>query len=101
MTQKVDNQEKYGIQQTIDVMRALRSLSVDIIDAFGDGFQLSDLSIIIDNFTPLKTAIEGITEVDDELADLSPIEIKQLMGEAFDFVYAVRLAIINKKRNNN
>lgn len=89
----MDN-EKRGLKETFEIFYALEKLALDSLKAAADGTSFDDINVIFKNMAPLKEAIEGISEVDDEFKDIDISEIKQLIDRvtaiAFNLVDGVK-----------
>ena len=78
-----------GIKEISEVFDAVESLSVDAIIALKDGADLSDLSVIMNNLGKIKDAIEGFSNVDDEIKDLDKEETKLLAEKAVSMAFNI------------
>jgi len=78
-----------GIKEISEVFDAVESLSVDAIVALKDGADLSDLSVIMNNLGKIKDAIEGFSNVDDEIKDLDKEETKLLAEKAVSMAFNI------------
>jgi len=78
-----------GIKEISEVFDAVESLSVDAIIALKDGADLSDLSVIMNNLGKIKDAIEGFSNVDDEVKDLDQEETKLLAEKAVSMAFNI------------
>lgn len=78
-----------GIKEISEVFDAVESLSVDAIVALKDGADLSDLSVIMNNLGKIKDAIEGFSNVDDEVKDLDQEETKLLAEKAVSMAFNI------------
>lgn len=81
------------IKETKELIAAVKKLSVDVIKGLKDGVQFDDINIIVGNIDSIKVALEGISEVDDEIKDLDLNEIKDLVGDAIDMITAILEAV--------
>jgi hypothetical protein len=79
--------EKRGIKETLDVIEALEKVTLDILKAISDGISFDDINVIFANMGPLKNAVEGISEIDDEMKDLDIQEIKALLDRATNLAF--------------
>jgi hypothetical protein len=68
--------EKYGIEQFRDVVKAVVSLVNAIDSTTQDGFQLSDIFEFVKPLSLIPAAITGSSEIWNELADYSDEERK-------------------------
>ena len=83
-----------GIQETLDVLDAVQSLTVDAITAFKEhGVALEDITVVMTNLGKIKTAIEGIGQVPAEIKDVDLAELKVLINKAIDMVDAILKAV--------
>lgn len=89
--------DEIGIKETQEVVTALLALGKEGVEHFSDGFQFSDVKIVVDLFKPMKAAFEGIENVDDELKDLSAEEIMQLGTQVYAGVKDIIAAVKAKK----
>lgn len=78
-----------GIKETLELVQAVKGIALDSIDALKDGIDLDDIKILFKNLDPLKTALEGIDKIDDEFKDLDVEEIKTIINEAVELVFAI------------
>ena len=86
--QKEAMSEKRGVKQTKDIVRAARVLTLEILSETLDGVSPMDaVRVVMDSEvrSTVAEAIEGIEEVDDEVADLSTEEIFEIVREGVDF----------------
>lgn len=79
----------YGIKETLDVIDAIEGLTIDTIESLKDGASLDDITVLFKNLEPLKEALKGIDQIDDEMKDLDIEEIKMLTGKAVEMVFAI------------
>jgi len=79
--------EKYGIEQFRDVVKATVSLANAIDSTTQDGFQLSDIFEFVKPLSLIPAAITGSSEIWNELSDYSDEERKVVQGdiEELDF----------------
>jgi len=81
------------IKETLEVLEALKTVSVIGAKTFKDGVQISDLKALVElgqNFDVFKAALNNIDLVDDEIKDLDAQEASQLLTKLFDIISAVK-----------
>lgn len=79
--------ETYGIKQTIDVLKLVSGLVEAVELSLVDGnINIVDLANFVLPLTLLPAAIEGVSQVPNELGDLSDEEIQQLKAEVGDII---------------
>jgi len=88
--------EKKDIKNLLEVLDAAQGLVVVAIEQLKDGLSLDDIKILTANVGKLKTAVEGIGEVPEEIGDLDLGEVKELLAKAAEMVFAI-LAVLKKK----
>lgn len=85
-----------GVEETTDLIEAIETLAVEVIERAGDGVQPSDaVTLALDGEVreDLIAAAEGIQEVPSELGDLSAAEAGTLARRGLDVPFAVFDAI--------
>jgi len=77
-----------GIKETKDAMLFGISLAMAIDESTQDGFQWTDVLSLVPPMTKLPAAIDGITEVPNEIADMDEEERAELVSaiKDLDFV---------------
>ena len=85
-----------GIKELREVIVAVNKLSCDVIKGLKDGVQFDDINIIIGNINVIKEALEGASNIPNEVKDLDLNEIKELVSLAIDAVKAI-LEAVNEK----
>jgi len=86
-----------GIKELLEVLNAVEALSVDAIEHLKDGVGLDDISVLTENITLIKDAVDGVGEVPGELKDLDAEEIKQLLLKGTDMVFNILAALKEEK----
>ncbi len=71
-------EEKYGIEETLDVVKAVVALANAIDEVSQDGFDLSDLFDLIKPISMFPAAISGAEKIPFELSDYSDDERQQV-----------------------
>lgn len=82
-----------GIKETLEVLEALKTVSVLGVKTFKDGVQISDLKALVElsqNFGVFKAALNNIELVDDEVKDLDAQEASELLAKLFEILNAVK-----------
>lgn len=89
-----------GIKETKEALKLVNEVSLFLVATFKDGMQMADITAIIGKltgdaaFTQVMTdAYEGWKLVDDELADLSQSEQRELAHLGVDMVYDTMAAV--------
>jgi len=86
---EVLEQKTVGIEETTDVLRAIRFLIAQHKEIFAAGHVgLSDIKRLVPAFEALKKAKEGISEVPNELKDLNGEELGLILMELTEIVLA-------------
>lgn len=85
--------EVEGIKEIDDIMVAVKALTLDCIIKFGDGFDISDISVLTDNLPAISEAIKGASNIADEGKDLSIAEIKEISSFGIDFIFDIVEAV--------
>lgn len=80
---------KHSLKETQEVLRAVKGLTLDALEALSDGADIGDINVLFKNLDPLKDALDGIDKLDDELEDLDAEEIKTLINEGVDLVFSI------------
>jgi hypothetical protein len=79
--------EQRGIQQTLDVLNAVNEIGITLVTRFKDGVGIDDIVPIFSAIVgPLKKAVEGITEVPAEVADISLQEGATLFEQQIAYI---------------
>lgn len=91
--------EEKGIEETLELIRAIEASAVVGVTALADGFQFSDLAKFVSIYEPVATAVEGIQEVDDELKDLNETEAVTLGLAAYRMIKNIVAAVKDSKGN--
>ena len=81
--------EEKGIEQTLELLQAIKETAVVGITALADGFQFADIGKLVSLYKPVSAAVEGIQEVDDELKDLNEAEAIQLGLATYGMIKAI------------
>lgn len=88
--------EQKGIQETLEILQAVKDLAVDAKKVLADGtVSLADLPVAMNLFSQigdLTKAIQGASEVPAELKDLSADELNQIGVAVLEIVAAVKAA---------
>ena len=85
-----------GIKELKEVIEAANKLSCDVIKGLKDGVQFDDINIILSNINLIKNAIEGASNIPNEVKDLDLNEVKELVSLAIDAVKDI-IAAVNEK----
>lgn len=91
--------EAKGIKEINDIMVAVKQLTLDCIVKFGDGFDLSDISVLTDNLPAISEAIKGASDIGAEGKDLSTAEMKEIANFGTDFIFDIVEAIKQVKQD--
>lgn len=89
--------EKIGLKETKEIIVAVKALAIDVIEGVKDGISMDDLTILFKNMDKMKVAMEGVGEVGAEMKDLDMLEIKELVAEGMDLVFAIIEALKKEK----
>ncbi len=82
-----------GIKETREVVHAVGSIAVALIDDLKDGkFSLSEGIAFLTKFGLIRAAVQGINEVPAELADLDASERELLMQDIADALTSAGLS---------
>jgi len=83
--------EQKGVKELTEVIELIEALALKIIPAVADGVQLHDIQVLLDQdlLDKAKKALEGLTEIDDEIKDLSWAEGAALSPRLFLMVQGV------------
>ena len=98
------DQEEQGIEQLVDIVRFGCKFAVDLAESFADDGKLtfSDLPNFMDSLQGLPAAMVGITELPQEISDLSINELKEIkavvieeLGESIneDYIHIAQNAL--------
>lgn len=82
----MQNQEKYGILETMEVIEALANVTEEYLEAKEDDGKVSRteaFGIAISTFPSMMKAGQGIVKVPQELSDLSDEELEVLRAEGY------------------
>lgn len=92
-------EQMYGIKESLEVLEAVKVIGVKVAKAGKDGFDFSDLSVLVDPevWAKAKAAFEGIGEAPKELKELNAEEIGQLAAAGLAVAFAVYAAIKEPK----
>ena len=93
--------EVKGIKEINDIMVAVKALTLDCIVKFGDGFDISDISVLSDNLPAISEAIKGASDIVDEGKDLSVAEMKEIATFGTDFIFDIVEAVKQVKTDKN
>jgi hypothetical protein len=81
-----------GVKEISEVLEFVQELGVAGVKAAKDGLGIEDIPTFLDPslFGKAKDAIDGLSEVDDELKDLDPEEAKVVLGKLSDLFFAIK-----------
>lgn len=85
--------KEVGIESLRTIIHTSRDLIVDIIVNAKDGISFDDIAVLKDNYEKIINAIKVFGEVPSEVMDLDMTEIKELIKEGMDLVFAIINAI--------
>ncbi len=77
------------IKETKEVLAMVNNLSVKIIGVVKKGFEISDLTLLLTELESIKTGLDGIELVGDELKDLDRAEIIEISSLGIALVFDV------------
>lgn len=84
----------YGIEETLELLKAAEIVSVGIAKAAKDGdFNMKDIPVLLELLEQSKNIIKGIKGVDkipDEFKDLGEREIAAIVMKVFEIVRHVQ-----------
>jgi len=86
-------ENKTGIKNIKDIILAVEVLTIDSIKAFGDGFDIEDLSVLTKSWPTMSEAIKDCKKIREEAKDLSDAEIQELVAIAVGLVFKIKRAI--------
>jgi len=92
-----EESEKLGLKETLEVVSAVQTLAVDVINASKDGLDVNDVAVLLKNVEPLKEAVVGADVAVKELKDLDWLEVQQLVSSCVGLGFAVVEALKAKK----
>lgn len=84
---------EHSLKETKELIFAVKMLTIDALKAAEDGISFDDLNVVFKNIGNIKTAIEDIKAIGDEMKDLQPEEIKELVSEGVDLVFEIVAAV--------
>jgi len=82
------------IKELKEVLDAVDTVTMTVLDSVKDGFQFTDISTLLPVFQKVKDALDGIKNVSEEVKDLDTKEIKEIIqwgvSFAFDLIEKVK-----------
>lgn len=82
-------EEKHGVKELTEVLAAIVEIGLVLIQKSKDGFDFSDVVSLVgekDVVAAITAAVEGISEVPDEIKDLDALEGVELAKTVLDYV---------------
>ena len=80
------------LKETKELVFAVKTITLDVLKAAEDGLSFDDINIVFKNLKVLKDAVEGITEIGEEMKDLDAEEIKELVVMGTDLIFSIVMA---------
>lgn len=84
--------EKKDIKETKELLKAIKVITVPVLEAGSDGFSASDavpvLTKIAADYKAVIDGFNGVSEIKAELADLDKAEIIEIIAELYSVVEA-------------
>lgn len=87
-------------KESAELLAGVQEIAVTIIEALGDGFQVTDIPTVVAKLSTnpkVVVAIEGVSKVKSEFAEMTPEKIadsvKELSGPAANLVIGIILAL--------
>lgn len=81
--------DKIGIKESLELFAAIELLAISGIDIAKDGFDMSDISKVLELVKKSDVIISGVKDIDmldDEVKDLDQAELMQLGVVAFAMI---------------